>query len=401
MNHTCDVIIAGGGPAGATAACFLQRGGKRVLVLEKEKLPRYKACGGGLSQTFLAEVFPFSFDDVIDARVDTISYEYNNGVQSTVPCRPDVMAMVMRDKFDAYLLQQSGAEVQTGCRVTDVRETPDGVTVEFADGARLTADYLIGADGANSIVRRKAGLHQKQVLIGAIEAEVPFSNELRAGYGNTPLFIFDRPRSGYSWVFPKTDHLSVGIGALGHVRDLREHLERIMQGHGISLAGIPLHGHSIPVYNPAARLNTARIILAGDAAGLADPFSGEGIRPAIRSGQIAAEAILNDTVKAYTARIRATLGKYNLYSLLLWKVFNPLRDICLALGAPNPFTSDAILDLLSGRQSSLDVAVKSFVTLWTKFLPIEISAAFIELFQGENAKQIFYRKKYPGRKSVD
>lgn len=391
-----DAIIVGGGPGGATAAYFLARAGKRVLVLEKEILPRYKPCGGGLSLEFLKKTFPFSFKSVIDKEISAVSYEYNGGKVVTIPCRPGVMGMVMRDRFDALILNESGAEIRQGSKVTRLSQKEDSLEIGLESGDTLFADYVIGADGANSMVRKLSGLDSPRDLIGAIEVEIPWTAELKHRYGDTPVFIFDRPREGYSWIFPKGDFLSVGIGNLGKTPNLRDHLNRIMYDHGISLDGAILHGHSIPVFNPKSVLQTGRILLVGDAAGLADPFSGEGIRPAIKSGKIAAEVILQQNPAQYTARISEELGRRNRRSLFLWKFFLPLRDVCLELGAPNPFTTDAILELISDRHSALYVAGWSFLSLWIRYLPIELTAAILQTLKGQNAGEEYRKKKYPG-----
>ncbi len=391
-----DVIIVGGGPGGATAAYFLTKAGKRVLVLEKEKLPRYKPCGGGLSLEFLKNTFPFSFKSVIDKEISSIAYEYNGGKLANITCRPGVMGMVMRDRFDALILEESGAEVWQGSKVTQLSQKEDGVEVGLESGEILLADYVIGADGANSVVRKLSGLNSPRDLIGAIEVEIPWTTDLKHRYGDSPVFIFDRPREGYSWIFPKGDFLSVGIGNLGKTPDLRTHLNRIMNDHGISLDGVNVHGHSIPVYNPKSVLQADRILLVGDSAGLADPFSGEGIRPAIKSGKIAAEVILQQKPDLYRQRISEELGRRNRRSLFLWKFFLPLRDVCLELGAPNPFTTDAILELISDRHSTLYVAGWSFISLWTCYLPIELTAVTIQTFKGQKAGDDYRKKKYPG-----
>ena len=235
--HDYDVIIAGGGPAGATSAYFLARAGKHVLVVEKEALPRYKPCGGGLSLDFLKTIFPFSFDAVIEKRIDLVHYHYD-GFQADVACRPNVMAMVMRSNFDKFILDQAGCEVLQSESVSKVEESESGVTITLASGKEISADHLIAADGANSIIRRLSGLHRKQRSIAAIEAEIPLTEPLKARYSGGPIFIFDKPRAGYSWIFPKTDYLSVGIGVLGHAPDLRGELGRIMESYGISLDGV-------------------------------------------------------------------------------------------------------------------------------------------------------------------
>ncbi len=388
-----DVIIAGGGPAGATAAYVLTGAGKHVLVVEKESLPRYKPCGGGLSLDFLKTIFPFSFDDVIDQRIERIHYHYD-GFHALVACRQGVMAMVMRNNFDKLILDKAGCELLVSNAITKVVENDTGVTVKLASGKEFSADYLIAADGANSIIQRQSGLHRKQQLIAAIEAEVPLTDNLKIRYSDGPVFIFDKPRAGYAWIFPKKNFLSVGIGVLGHASDLKGELARIMKHYGISLEGVVLHGHPIPVYDPEAVLSTNRILLAGDAAGLADPFSGEGIRPAIKSGSIAAHSILEDSVRNYTELIHQQIGRRNKKSLFLWKLFLPLREICLFLGAPNPFTTNAILDLISDRHSSLYVAGWSFITLWY-YVPVAALGKMIQWIAGKDARTKFLGKMFP------
>ncbi len=160
MNTKYDVIIVGGGPAGGTAAYFLGRAGRRVLVLEKELLPRYKACGGGISVHIL-EQFPISFETVIESKVKAISYAL--GAKTiTVPVLDQSVRMVMRDEFDAYLLKHAAAEIRQGGAVRAVEERADGVIVETAEGERIEGGYVIAADGANSIVARSVGLRGKK-----------------------------------------------------------------------------------------------------------------------------------------------------------------------------------------------------------------------------------------------
>lgn len=389
-----DVIVCGAGPAGATAAYFLSKAGKRVMIMEKQSLPRYKPCGGGLSLQYLKTVFPFSFEEVIDQKIDRIQYHYG-GQKAIIACRPDVMAMVMRDQFDHLIIEKTNCVLLQNEAVIKAEESDSGVVISLSSGKKVSADHLIAADGANSIIRRSSGLHRKQQLIAAIEAEIPLTDALKSRFSNGPIFIFDEPRAGYSWIFPKKEFLSVGIGVLGQITNLRKELIRIMTRYGISLEGIELHGHPIPVYDPDAVLSTRRILLVGDAAGLADPFSGEGIRPAIKSGQIAAMAIINKNVEGYTQAIYQKLGRRNKKSLFLWKIFIPLRGICLFLGAPNPFTTDAILKLISDDHSSLYVAGWSFITMWY-YVPVALIGRLLKAIAGNDARLKFMRAFLPG-----
>ena len=274
MNTKYDVIIVGGGPAGGTAAYFLGRAGRRVLILEKDLLPRYKACGGGISVHIL-EQFPISFETVIESKVKAISYAL--GAETiTVPVSDQSVRMVMRDEFDAYLLKHAAAEIRQGVAVSAVEERADGVIVETAEGERIEGSYLIAADGANSVVARSVGLRRKKVMAGAIEVEAVVPAEVFARFADKPIFIFGEVATGYLWIFPKSDHLSVGIGALyPKPGELQATLERVMTRYGISIRGQPQKGHPIPIYNRREPISTHRTLLVGDAAGLVDPFSGE------------------------------------------------------------------------------------------------------------------------------
>lgn len=151
MQPRYDVIIIGSGPAGATAAFFLGEAGRKVLVLEKEILPRYKPCGGAISGRVL-EQFPFSFEQVIRSKASAISYAYG-GKMVTVPFKAPSLLMVMRSEFDATLLSHAQVETRQGARIGTVLESDEKVTVETTDGERFEAEALIGADGANSVTR--------------------------------------------------------------------------------------------------------------------------------------------------------------------------------------------------------------------------------------------------------
>jgi geranylgeranyl reductase family protein len=342
-----DVIIIGAGPGGASAAYFLGQAGKRVLVLEKETLPRYKPCGGGLSIRMLEAMFPFSFEPVIESRVKTVVFALGRR-EITLPVPERALATVMRGKFDEHILAHARAEVRQGVAVRKVTELEDRVGVETADGGHYEAHYLIGADGAKSVAARDLGLRRGRVISAAIEAEAPASLHLMSRLGDSMIFMIGEVRYGYLWIFPKADHLSVGIGAL-HPRpgELQATLAQVMNRYGISLSGLQLHGHPLPLYTRREQISTKRALLVGDAAGLIDPLTGEGIRLALKSGQLAAEAIISGHPERYANRIHRQIGVCHAWGGSLAKVFFRFQELFFRVGFLNPLAVRAFLDMLA------------------------------------------------------
>jgi geranylgeranyl reductase family protein len=394
MADSYDVIVAGAGPGGAAAAYFLGESGRRVLVLEKERLPRYKACGGGLSAALLAQ-FPFSFEPVYESRVTAFAYCLR-GEAVVIPLPESPMRMVMRAEFDSFLLAHARAEVRPGCAVRSVRETADRVEVTTAGGETFTAPFLIGADGANSAVARSLGWRRGKAPGAALEAEVAVPADVYARFAARPTLFFGDVRLGYLWVFPKRNHLSVGIGALLPKPGLlQQKLRAVMAREGIDLRGAPLHGHPLPFNWRPSRVASRRILLAGDAAGLTDPLSGEGIRQAITSGRLAAEMILAGRPQDYAALVERRVGSARWPSLALAGLFYLLPDFCFALGACNPIATRAFTDLLAERIGSVELLVRLFGTL-PLFLVTETAAIVADLFGGNEQAERIRRLLYSG-----
>ena len=342
-----DTIIVGAGPGGATAGYFLAEAGQRVLILERDTPPRYKACGGGLSAHVLEDIFPFSFAPVIETRVQTITWALGQR-SAEFPVPAQAVRTVMRAQFDAYLLAHTRAEVRPGQTVRKVEELSDRVRVHTADGALFEARIVIGADGANSVVARDLGLRRGKQMAGALEAEIPATPDDLRRYGSTLLFILgDRP-PGYGWIFPKAGLLSVGVMGL-HPKpgQLQSELAKLVKQYGLSLDGVPVKGHPIPLYLRREPIATRRGLLVGDAAGLADPLSGEGIRLAIRSGHMAAQAILAGQPQHYEAQVWRHIGRSQRLGLFLAQVVARFPRAMYVFGACNPLLTPVLIDVLT------------------------------------------------------
>lgn len=377
MSSSYDVIVAGGGPAGGSAAYHLVQAGARVLVLERQDLPRYKACGGAIPKAAL-QSFPFSFEPVIEARPDQVEYALGSA-HVRLPLPREAIVMVMRDRFDAYLLERSGAEVRTGVGLRTISETRQGVQVTTENGEKLAAGYLIGADGVNSTVARQAGLWRKNGRIPAIEVEVPVRQAIFQRYARRPLFLFGAIGWGYAWIFPKADHLSVGVAALHPKRgQLQAVLEREMSRYGIDLGQGARHGHTIPLYTRLRPVATHRVLLAGDAAGLVDPLTGEGIRFALKSGRLAAEALAANKPQRYAGKIFSQIGLSHGFGIPLSAIFYLIPPLCFALGVSNPFATQAFVNLLSDQAGYPRVIFRLFATL-PAFAVTEVLAGLLDV----------------------
>lgn len=294
-----DVAVVGGGPAGASAARVLAEAGARVVLLEKHAVPRYKTCGGGVVGRAL-HALPAALRAAVEATVverpcHTAELHLRDEALSfQARRRPPVVSMVMRDRFDAALVaaaEAAGAELRPRCALRDVRTRSDRCELETGDGP-VAARFVIGADGAAGLTARRAGW-APQRAVPAVEAEVRVSERDFARLDGTARFDFGVVPAGYGWVFPKRAHLSIGLATLHPRVDLHAALARYLGALGLDrLERIDKHGFLIPLTPRPDGVARGRVLLSGDAAGLADPLTGEGISAAIASGTLAARAIL-------------------------------------------------------------------------------------------------------------
>lgn len=354
-----DAIVVGAGAGGAATAYWLGQGGWQVLVLEKETLPRYKACGGGVPQSVLQQ-FPFDFSDVVEQWIERVRFRYKGGREVAFDLPRPSVAMVMRDRFDLFLLRQARADVREGMSLETAEQHECGVRVTTTSGETFDTRYLVGADGAYSRVASLARLRQDRRTGMAIEAEVLVADDLLERFAETALFLFGVPRYGYVWIFPKDDHLSLGIGALQPpVPHMKNILSKEMARLKIDIGDARLRGHPLPIYLKREPLRRGRIILVGDAARLVDPLLGEGIRHALASARIGAECLLNGTLATYTERIHQEIGRDLLWARRAARAFYRFPQVSFELAVRNPLFVSSFLRLFNGETSYRSLAMQA------------------------------------------
>jgi geranylgeranyl reductase family protein len=285
-----DVIVVGAGPAGASAARAASLAGLSTLLLEKQKLPREKRCGGGISAATLKELdFPLP-DRVIERRCCGM-WGIQNSILTEVRVDRCVATMVSRSTFDAFLVEkavEAGAKIAEaeGCR--GIRVAADCVIVTTGK-AEYRASVVIGADGFSSLVAKSVRPKwSRRETRFCLVADVPLPPEtIDRTTRNLAELRYGFIKQGYAWAFPKRDHVSFGIGGeMGNAKALQRDFARYLRLHGIE-GEVPCKGCFIPVTEFRHDVVADRIMLCGDAAGFVDCFSGEGIRYAVASGRMA------------------------------------------------------------------------------------------------------------------
>ena len=297
MTTDADVIIAGAGPAGSLAAYELASRNVSVLILEKSAFPRYKVCGAGLTYKILKEI-PFDVSPVFETQIHNIIFSTGFRECFSRNSQEPMLFCTNRDKLDDFLLKkavEAGARVVHGEKVMEVIQEEDGVTVITRTG-RFHAKLVIGADGASSAVARSAGLRENILQGLAWEAEIKVDPATIREFSQTVFLDWGSFPGGYGWVFPKGDHLSIGVGGPASLSKwMMPYYEKMLgyldAGYGIKvLETISLKSWPIPVRVKRSRFHNGRVLVAGDAAGLTDPLTGEGIYYAVRSGILAARS---------------------------------------------------------------------------------------------------------------
>jgi geranylgeranyl reductase family protein len=288
-----DVTIVGSGPAGTILAYELARKGIKTLILEKYKMPRHKVCAGGVTVRAHA-LLPFDINSIVENVIYGARLSYNRLPRKIRTYDKPLIYSVMRDKFDHFLALkalEAGASLEDGVEVKHIEKGIDNIIVHTRDN-KYSTPILVGADGANSIVVQSLGLRNGFEHGLGVNGIVDITNNIAQEWDG--LIGLDYGISGgYAWVFPKKGHLSVGAGSSFRLaKKLKPYTLKLISNYRFGTVGKQgIRGHLMPVRKSNTPLSFERILLVGDAAGLIDPLTGEGIYYALKSAHMAASAI--------------------------------------------------------------------------------------------------------------
>jgi geranylgeranyl reductase family protein len=306
-----EVAVIGGGPAGLAAASTSASAGARTIVLERMEHPRYKTCGGGLIGTSLSAVSDMQIP--VRDEIYAATFTLHGRHEFTRTHQTPFLKMVLRAEFDDVLRRRAiadGVTLLERTRVRAISQNQHNVQVRLSDGSNIEARVAIGADGSAGVTARHVGVDTYQVDLG-LEAEVSASASVRGNWRGRVLLDWGKIPGSYAWIFPKDELLTVGvIAARGSGEDTRRYLDDVLLRHELeSCQRIHESGHLTKCRTDASPLRRGRVIVAGDAAGLLEPWTREGISYALRSGLMAGSAAAEASV-AGPERLDQSLDRY-------------------------------------------------------------------------------------------
>ena len=297
-----DVIVVGAGPAGSTTARECAEKGMSVLLLDRAAFPRDKPCGGGVTAR-ASDLLPFDISPVVERSIRGVRFNFRQQESVTRYSDRDLVYLTQRRNLDTFLVERAldkGITLRERARVQRVSQGRGHVTVHTSDG-RFQGRALVAADGSNGQTAQLAGIRTSFRHQVAIEGNIHLPKGVPTEWTDVIGFHFGWLKGGYGWIFPKGDHLNIGVGGWKYNGpNLRESLGRLARFYGYDPKNIEhIKGHHLSLRQSDSPLEHRRVLLVGDAAGLVDPFASEGIYSAFSSGMAAAphleEFVAGDT----------------------------------------------------------------------------------------------------------
>jgi geranylgeranyl reductase family protein len=346
-----DVLVVGAGPAGSATALRLARAGAHVLLADRARFPRDKPCGGGLTGRAL-KYAPCDVEPAVEHVVDRFELRLRYGESFQRRGEGPLILMTQRRRLDAHLADraaEAGADFRDDTPVSELEPGETAVSARVG-GARVRASVVVGADGANGVVAPAVGAEDGIVRGVALEGNVAWGRLDHSRYQGVAVVELGVVPGGYGWVFPKRDHANLGVGGWGSEgRKIRDRLARLAAEHGVPLAALTdVKGHRLPMRRLGTSASSGRVLLVGDAAGLVDPLSGDGIYEAFVSAKLAAEAILAGDLARYERALAATLDHHAAASWAAKRAMDRSAAVCFwAARAPGVFR--IVAGLLAGE----------------------------------------------------
>ena len=365
-----DIAVIGAGPSGAYFAYLAAKQGHRVLLCDRAEFPREKTCGGGLSRKTVG-LLDFDISDVIERKIRGawLTYKNRDTVVKDLGARSGVA--VLRSRFDALIVDRAhgaGAEFRQSCAFQSARRTGDLVEITTSGGL-VTARYLIAADGVFSQVRTHFFGTGVVAYAPAVEAWIYVPPAILDAFEDRVLFDFGGMPRGYGWIFPKKDHLNVGVFSIYTTQEINDHLRGFIALYpGLAKrTDIKYRGYAIPLRNRKGVYQDGNLWLLGDAAGFAESFYGEGIYFGLKSATIAAEAMGEAFDRprdmAYTRLLRRDMLTDLHYSGLNARLFFSFQKLGFYKMVRNPFVNRQFAELIVGGVGHRECFYRTLSTL--------------------------------------
>lgn len=363
-----EILIIGGGPAGSTLAYCLARLGVEVLLLEKAKFPRRKTCGGGVNLRTL-RLLPFDFGPVVEAWITGVSFTRRLETPFVRRYSMPLLATVRRELFDEFLVEQAvraGARFVDGTPFLSLRQLDRTVEVETPAGI-CRARFVAAADGAQSAAARLLGLMQGNDRMLTIHSEVPASL-FSWVEPDTAYIDWGSLKRSYAYLFPKKTFVSLGAGGFGAPPALlKEYQRAFLAAHwhkDNETRPFSTAGFLLPLRRKREAVQKGRCLLLGDAAGLVNPFTGEGIYSAVRSARIASHVLVDalqqdwNSLEPYQEELDRDLMPELEAARLLREIFNLRPSYFHRRICAHDHWWRALAKILQGERSFLDVKKK-------------------------------------------